>query len=239
MNHSKIAGIFFAPKICDTMANFLTAGSIVAWLGALCAVLMLAEANAFTTEAQPAPASRNEQKANVIVFDNAYLDKRFAQTRITETVGVQQDSSLSANSGQAGHAVRAFMGAGLLEVAPNTSLLKGMTRRTSARRAAGLRLAENGRKAVQNKQYRKAIYYLEKALGIDTSPFVHFYLARAHYHLADYPRSLGFLEVAESGFAGQSQWLSELAALRRALSAASIAMQEAPKRDVSWTTRID
>lgn len=221
------------------MANVLKAGSIVAWLGALCGLLMPAGANAFPAErAQPAAASRHGQQAEVMVFDNAYLDEHFARTRVTENGGVQESSSsLGLNSVKTGYPVRAFMSAGFLAIAPNTSLLKGITRGTSARRAAGLRLAENGRKAVQNKQYHKAIHYLEKALSIDASPFVHYYLARAHYLLADYQRSLGFLEVAEFGFAGQSRWLSELAALRRALSAAPGATQESSKRNVSWTTK--
>lgn len=223
----KVAGIFFARSIFGTMTNVLKAGSMVAWLGVLCALVIPAAANAFPTErAQPAAASRNGQQGEVMVFDNAYLDEHFARTRITENGDVQGSSSLSA-----------VMSAGYLAIAPNTSLLKGITRGTSARRAAGFRLAENGRKAVQNKQYHKAIHYLEKALSIDASPFVHYYLARAHYLLADYQRSLGFLEVAEFGFAGQSRWLSELAALRRALSAAPGATQESPKRNVSWTTK--
>jgi tetratricopeptide (TPR) repeat protein len=157
--------------------------------------------------------------ANVIVFDNDYLDQRFGQSRAreisrTENIGFSIER-------KTGHAVSDFFGAGFLQIVPNGSLLKGITRGTSPRRAAALRLAESGRRAVQNKQTQRAIYYLEKALGIEASPFVHFYLARAHYQLADYQRSRQFLEVAESAFDGHDSWLAELAALRRALSAAS------------------
>jgi len=220
------------------MANISIYSSLIACLGALCAALIPAEAKAFKSEqVQPAAASKNEQNGNVIVFDNAYLDKRFGRTRASETGGVREDSSLSANSGKTGNAVSASSGAGFLQIAPKTSLLKGITRGTSARRAAALRLVENGRQAVQNQQYQKAIHNLEKALSVDASPFAHLYLARAYYQLADYQRSLEFLEVAESGLDGHAQWLPELAALRRALSAAP------PARDLkarsAGRTRID
>jgi tetratricopeptide (TPR) repeat protein len=216
------------------MANvLLTFSTIVARLGVLCAALMPADAGAFDTEqVRPAAASHNEHKGNVIVFDNAYLDRRFGPTRVTETA--EEGSGLSANPAKTGQRVGAFFAAEFVEIAPNSSLLKGVTRGTPARRAAALRMAESGRKAVQKKQYRKAIHYLEKALRVDAVPFVHFYLARAHYQLADYQRSLEFLEVAESAFAGHAQWLPELAALRRALSAPPVTTRE-PRRSISWT----
>jgi hypothetical protein len=56
---------------------------------------------------------------------------------------------------------------------------------------------------------------------------MHFYLARAHYELADYQRSLRFLEVAETGLNGQPDWLRELEILKRDLSAARDAPPQA------------
>jgi tetratricopeptide (TPR) repeat protein len=216
-----------------TLTSFGSVGVLVC-LGVLCVALTPIDAHAFNTErAHPAAARGNAEKTNVIVFDNAYLDKRFGRTGVTETSSIGEDGRLAAHGRKTGHA-SAFFSAGFMEIAPNGSLLKGITPGTPARRAAGLRLAENGRKAVQNRQHRKAIYYLEKALGIDASPFVHFYLARAHYQLADYQRALEFLEVAESGFDGHDPWLPELAALRRALSAAPAAAEE-PLERVHWT----
>jgi uncharacterized protein HemY len=117
---------------------------------------------------------------------------------------------------------------GFLHITPNGSLLKGITRRTPPRRAAGLRLAEHGRKAVEEKRYQRAVLYLEKALAVESSPFVHFYLARAHYQLADYHRARQFLEVAEGAFSGQPHWMRELARLKRALAAMPVAPREAP-----------
>jgi hypothetical protein len=172
----------------------------------------------------PAASAQQELRpvanANVIVFDNDYLDQRFSQSRARE-ISRTENIGFSFEPRKTGHAVNDFFGAGFLQIVPNGSLLKGITRGTSPRRAAALRLAESGRRAVQNKQTQRAIYYLEKALGIEASPFVHFYLARAHYQLADYQRSRQFLEVAESAFDGHDSWLAELAALRRALSTAS------------------
>jgi hypothetical protein len=159
--------------------------------------------------------------ANVIVFDNHYLDQRFGHSRAREISRPEESIGSSFEALKTGHGASDFFSAGFLQIVPNGSLLKGITRGTSPRRAAALRLAESGRRAVQNKQTQRAIYYLEKALGIEASPFVHFYLARAHYQLADYQRSRQFLEVAESAFDGHDSWLSELGALRRALALAS------------------
>ena len=67
---------------------------------------------------------------------------------------------------------------------------------------------------------------------MDASPSFHFYLARAHFQLADYQSSLRFLQVAESGFYGQPEWLPEVAALKEALSAPA-SQQALPKRNVA------
>ena len=89
--------------------------------------------------------------------------------------------------------------------------------------------------SLQSGQYQKAVYYFEKALGIDAKPFLHFYLARAHYELADYQRSFRFLEVAESGLNGQPEWATELQTLRRELEDAHGAPQSTIRRDASWS----
>ena len=88
---------------------------------------------------------------------------------------------------------------------------------------------------LQKGQKRKAVYYLEKALSMDANPFIHFYLARAHYQLADYQGSLGFLEVAESGFYGHPDWLLELETLRSELSVHYYTPPAVATRTVRWT----
>jgi tetratricopeptide (TPR) repeat protein len=159
-----------------------------------------------------------EPNGNVIIFDNDYLDRRYGRTWVPE-------SSIT-NSPSA---------ARWSEVQPDRSLLTAISRSTPARRAAALRLAETGRISLQKGQHRKAIYYLEKALSCDAGPFIHFYLARAHYQLADYEQSRGFLEVAESAFNGQPEWLPKLEALKRDLSAHRAASEGTIRRDAAWT----
>jgi hypothetical protein len=207
---AKIGGIFFAPK--SAVARFLGTCALAAAIGAFGCLSILPEASA-------EQELRSMPNAAVIVFDNDYLDRRFGHSRVRETGRPAPNGRGTLEARKTGHAVSEFFGAGFSQIVPNGSLLKGITRGTSPRRAAALRLAESGRRAVQNKQTQKAIYYLEKALSIDASPLVHFYLARAHYQLADYQRSLQFLEVAESALDGLDLWLPELAALRRALTA--------------------
>jgi uncharacterized protein HemY len=85
-------------------------------------------------------------------------------------------------------------------VAPNQSLLSAIDRRTSSKRAAALRLAESGRSLIQAGESGKAVSVLEKALSLEANPFIYFYLARAHYHLADHQRAAQFVEIAEALF---------------------------------------
>ena len=195
--------------------------------------------NAFNErlEARSAPLLRPEKNRQVTIFDNDLLDRRFGKSRGRETSATDNISPVPVERG-----VFPFSGPQIIDVPPsrstdvlpNNSLLKGINRSTPARRAAALRLAENGRTLLQQGQTRKAIYYLEKALGMDNSPSFHFYLARAHFKLADYQNSLRFLQVAESGFYGHPEWLPEVAALREALSG-SASQQALPKRNVAWT----
>lgn len=153
-----------------------------------------------------------EHNGNVIVWDNDYLDRRFGRTW-------RPGQSTSENPRPPGTEIVPVPEPRWSDVQPNRSLLTGISRTTTARRAAALRIAETGRTALQQKQYRRAVYYLEKALSLDANPFIHFYLARAHYRLANYQGSIGFLEVAESRFYGDPDWSSEIAALKSALFA--------------------
>ncbi|HKZ78169.1 MAG TPA: tetratricopeptide repeat protein, partial [Pyrinomonadaceae bacterium] len=99
-------------------------------------------------------------------------------------------------------------------VQPNESLMVGIARHTSAKRAAALRFAEMGRKLLRSGNYEKALVHLEKALALDPSPYIYFYLARAHYYLARYQQALNFLQIAESWLTEQADWMAEVAALR-------------------------
>ena len=169
-----------------------------------------------------------KQNGNVIVWDNDYLDRRFGRTW-------RPGESTSESPRPAGPEIISVPEPRWNEVQPNHSLLTGISRTTTARRAAALRIAETGRRALQQKQYRRAVYYLEKALSLDANPLIYFYLARSHYHLADYQGSMGFLKVAESRFYGDPEWSSEITALRSALFAHHDDAGSIKKRNASWT----
>jgi tetratricopeptide (TPR) repeat protein len=217
--------MFFAPKIFAMIAHIFFSSFVATSLDALGVLCLVANADAADAPpAQAIAAAYNDETAGVVVFDNAYLDRRFGHSRRDDA---SKNGSRRIEPGETAHAFGAVFETSLLQIAPNGSLLKGITRRTSARRAAGLRLAEHGRQAFEKKQYQQAIHYLEKALSVDATPFVYFYLARAHYQMADYPRSLQFLEVAESAFHGHAPWMAELARLKRSLSAVTGSRQEA------------
>jgi TPR repeat len=97
----------------------------------------------------------------------------------------------------------------------DSSLLAKVTPATPPQRAASLRLTEEGRKLLDAGDLTKALNRLEKTIVIDsTNPYGYFYLAKAHYRLGRHKESLGFLDVAESRFAGMPFWLAEVHALR-------------------------
>jgi hypothetical protein len=99
-------------------------------------------------------------------------------------------------------------------VQPNESLTSAIQRTTSPKRAAALRLAEKGRQYLLQKQHHKAVSYFEKALGLEASPYLYYYLSRAHYHLGQYAASANFLDVASSLLAAQPAWATAVAAMR-------------------------
>lgn len=87
--------------------------------------------------------------------------------------------------------------------------------KTPPQRAASLRLTEEGKKLLAAGDPAKAVSRLEKAIAVDsTNPYGYYYLAQAHFFLGRQQESLNFLDVAESRFAGDSYWLSEIYALR-------------------------
>lgn len=95
------------------------------------------------------------------------------------------------------------------------SLLAKITPETSPRRAASLRLTEEGRRLLGSGEYEKAIEQFEKTIAIDsTNPYSYYYLARAHHRLSHYRESLNFLDVAESLLSEESFWLAQVFALK-------------------------
>ena len=176
----------------------------------------------------PLSQHRNED-GNVLVFDNDLLDRLFGKDRVE-----RGSNNIERSSGDV-PPPKVFNGANFPTVLPNRSLLAGISSITTSRRAAALRFAEKGRTLIQTKEYQKAITFLEKALNLDASPFIYYYLARAHYHLGNNQGSLSFLEVAESRLAAQPEWVEELAALRSAVSAPQVTQVAISKQNVGWT----
>jgi hypothetical protein len=182
------------------------------------------------------PQESRDDDRKVVILDNDYLDRRFGGDR-----GSDVNSNESANSLPGQHDSvkprKAYPAAAApaIPASPNSSLLTGINRGTPARRAAALRLAEVGRTLLQDGHIGKAIYYLEKALSVEANPFIHYYLARAHFQVADYQGSMRFLEVAEAGVHGWPEWTKELAALRIILTSSAAPQDPAPRRHVAWT----
>ena len=95
------------------------------------------------------------------------------------------------------------------------SLVAKITPTTPPQRAASLRLTEEGRKLLESGDPAKALSRLEKTIAIDsTNPYGYYFLAKAHSYLGRHQESLNFLDVAESLFASDLYWLSEVFALR-------------------------
>ena len=94
-------------------------------------------------------------------------------------------------------------------------LISMITPETPPQRAASLRLTEKGRKLLEIQEYERGLSKLEKAIAIDSrNRYTYYYLAQAHYLLTHYQQSLNFLEIVESIFAEESDWLARVFALQ-------------------------
>ncbi|HWP56305.1 MAG TPA: tetratricopeptide repeat protein [Candidatus Acidoferrales bacterium] len=97
----------------------------------------------------------------------------------------------------------------------DSSLIAKISPQTPPRRAASLRLTEEGRKLLAREDYTRALASFERSIAIDaTNPYSYYYLAKTHYQQGRYQESLNFLDVAESRFAEDPYWLAETWALR-------------------------
>jgi tetratricopeptide (TPR) repeat protein len=215
-----------------TKVNLLLGSALTVWLAInISAVVIPSNALGFETASRgryPSHPHRNED-GNVLVFDNDLLDRLFGKDR-----AARSSNNIERPAGDVS-VPRVFNEANFSTVLPNRSLLAGISSTTTSRRAAALRFAERGRKLIQTKEYQKAISFLEKALNLDASPFIYYYLARAHYHLGNNQGSLNFLEVAESRLSAQPEWAEELAALRLAVSAPQATQYAMSKKNVGLT----
>lgn len=95
------------------------------------------------------------------------------------------------------------------------SLIAKITPKTAPRRAASLRLTEEGRLLLDSGEYEKALQRFEKTIAVDsTNPYSYYYLALAHHHLTHYQQSTNFLDVAESLLSEEPYWLARVFALK-------------------------
>ena len=152
------------------------------------------------------------------VFDNALLDKLFAKQRAAAKAKGESANSaeLAALPGlRQKSTVAPSLPALLL---PTDSFAAEITSRTPSRLAAALRLAEQGRKEIQSRRYQRAVNYLERAASLGVRnylPYIYYYLAQTHYHLANYESASNFLEAAEAWLGNHSDWTKSIVALRR------------------------
>jgi tetratricopeptide (TPR) repeat protein len=206
---------------------------VIAWFAiSAWAVMLPCRGDAFETvnRGRHPPSQQRNEDGNVLVFDNDLLDKLFGKDRVE-----RRSNNTDRPSVDAIQPPKVFNGTNFPTVLPNRSLLAGISPNVTSRRAAALRLAERGRTLIQNKEYQKAISFLEKGLSLDASPFIHYYLAWAHYYLGNNQGSLNFLEVAESRLSAQPEWVEELAALRSAVSVPQATQYAMSKTNVGWT----
>jgi tetratricopeptide (TPR) repeat protein len=209
----------------DPVAPILASSLIVViilttHLGGIPFVFSLRHAHAELQSSQQTPLLSTEPNRRVIVFDNDTLDKMFGKSRRsaaneTDAVKIPGKSDFPA-------------------VGPNRSLLSAIGRGTSSKRAAALRLVESGRTLIQAGENRRAVAVLERALSLEASPFVYFYLARAHYYLADYQRAAEFVEIAEALFYQQPDWSEELFKLKTVLSTSRGGPEIRPRQNIGW-----
>jgi hypothetical protein len=176
------------------------------------------------TPASISPPAVVSQTEKVVTFNNESLDRMFGKDRVVE----RSRSPMREGSSY---------GTDAPAVAPNESLLRGITRETKARRAAALRLAEKGRMLLQKKEYQKGVAQLEQALSLEANPFIYYYLAKGHYYLGNSDRASGFLAAAEAGLVPDAWWTGEFIALRTAISSLPEAQQPAVRQNVSWVSQ--
>jgi tetratricopeptide (TPR) repeat protein len=99
------------------------------------------------------------------------------------------------------------------------SLVAKIDRATPPRRAAALRLTEQGRAHLAAGEPARAIEILERAVAIDArSPYAYYFLAQAHVEARHPGMARSFVARAEQLFAGNPYWLGRAHALHGRLA---------------------
>jgi tetratricopeptide (TPR) repeat protein len=159
-----------------------------------------------------APAAAADPR--VRVFDNALLDKLFTKDRAAHK---RENRKLDEFRGDQSLQQPPAISAPPL-LLPNDSFAAKITPRTPSTLAAALRFAEQGRREIKSQRYLRAVNYLERAVSVGVRnylPYIYYYLAQTHYHLANYQSASNFLEAAEAWLSDHSAWITPIAALRQ------------------------
>lgn len=163
--------------------------------------------------------ARQAGSDKVRVFNNALLDKLFANDRLALKGGGNKEDAAVVNQND-GRKPLPQVSPPVVPPAlllPNDSIAAKITSRTPSNLAAALRFAERGRKEIKLREYQKAVNYFERAVSLGLRsylPYIYYYLAQTHYHLANYQNAVNFLEVAESWLGDYSDWMTSIATLR-------------------------
>lgn len=166
-----------------------------------------------------ADTARQANSDKVRVFNNALLDKLFANDRLASKVeGNKQDPAVVNQNDKRKPLSQVSPPVPPALLLPNDSIAAKITSRTPSNLAAALRFAERGRKEIKLREYQKAVNYFERAVSLGLRsylPYIYYYLAQTHYHLANYQNAVNFLEVAESWLGDYSDWMTSIATLRQ------------------------
>lgn len=169
------------------------------------------------TEKRAAPRMRQTEIQEAELLDNAGPDaatKKVEEQRTEEKGGGRSEARMDA-ADEAPPEVEKDDTRRQSQEADALPLLAKITPKTSPQRAASLKLVEEGRKALVAGEYKQALAIFERAIAVDaTNPYSHYFLARAHFFLGNYPESLNFLDVAESLLGWHKRWLAEIYVLK-------------------------
>lgn len=160
--------------------------------------------------------SRESGDGKVRLFDNNLLDKIFAHDRAAAKRENKKPGEAADKKSGEGKPLPSITPPALL--LPSDSFAAKINSRTPASLAAALRFAEQGRRQISLRGYQRAVGYFERAVGVGLRnylPFIYYYLAQTHHHLANYQSAFNFLEVAESWLSDHSDWMTSIAALRQ------------------------
>jgi hypothetical protein len=104
-----------------------------------------------------------------------------------------------------------------------------VSRTSAVKHKAALELTRQGEARLRSGDADQALSLFEKALGLESSPYVYISIARAHYVLGHYSESLSFIDVAESWLKQQSDSVPEVTAFKARVPGSGLTEQIFPE----------